>query len=1615
TRFNKASVFFDFLAPAAGQTYWFDDVKFLNAVVTGGGGGSVTEPEVPAWLDLNEDSSPDGVFIKPAADSGVASLKFQALWSASEDSMGLPVPGPVFNFSPDSVSGFIADDLFDQAVASITRAGISIGDNQTARPTVAGVRVIGLDSQGAAIDGKSFDFVDALSFNRADGLDSRGIRVYDEDRVSRNPFSTSAGRGIAFSDSDGHGNPLVYVQGTSSQPLTDQVAVTLPAALAQPGALNGFELRADIVDGEKVGDRLMLGNSNLFSVDTTTGVVSFLPGARYAPYTGSFIATPTDGAFVIGQFLVDGKGAEGQPLKIKLNAEATPEHLDLLAAALVFSTSLSPSLMSSQAWDDQAGQREIAVSIHDPQGNEIGWDSRTLEFVSLNDAPFINGPSASHAGFNALASTWVAGHWDIVGSGIARVGWRTGSWAVRDGDTDSGYLDLSPNGGFDVAVVGATGAGKWYYWGNLEAMPQQSNMNGVTGWTLISNVSETAALLLDANTPVRFVPDVEGMVGEPALQLRAWDGTGKHDNGTPYAHGNTVNVGAALQSVMTASGASGPGLVFYGNAPQEYEYVRIWRDGTGADEDGKYTPNTTDISYAVFTRPADATSSGWGWRTPNPIAALDSASDLQGIKVAGLNAADVAVNATPPALSSSVTIESSAGVPWSVANLTIPFSPNSVNAEMPVPFLEAEAITGGNTISIMFAENIATTNFSGLSGLFTVAIDSNGSDMLYDFAPVASNAISVSRHPAYADELLITLSDVTLDANDLIRIGYQPSTTQALQLSTGAAIPFEEFLLSTFTSGGGTGGTSPIQGKVVDGYVSGATVFIDFDNDGIHDPDEPSVSSMADGSFTLPAGQGMIRTFLGTDTATGKTLIGGYMAPQGYTTITPLTTMLAAYLGATTTVGSPVYESTMTRALALEDISAVTGISAALLTQDVFGQAATNAAAFAAQQYAAQVANVIEVAMALYDGDVLLGPDPAVVQGLAVGASGRILMALDANGTLDLANTATLGAILTAASVGSTFAQPSPTEFQAIVDALSQVNAAIDSVDPSSGLTGLEQVVRLQSVLQGEIVPDVLSATPFDGAPYTASGIQALAASQTIGVLPGGGSGGGQGSNLATEDDDSLSGDTGNNSLSGLGGDDELFGFDGNDTLSGGSGDDSLFGGAGNDTATDLAAGDLFIGGQGVDVAVFAGSASDYTVSLASAEQRAMLQGFTGAQFGYEPGGPVFVVASVSNPDGITVIQAEKIQFGNDVSGAVAPLSLVDELIVGSWGTHTTLPEAINAAQVGDRIIVLADYSPAAPEILVTKDDLEIVLEGYGSPILFRLAEAPVGGSVSVFDLVLGGTRDADVIGNSAANIIVGNDGRNYVDGLGGSDTLIGSGGDDDLVGGTGDDWLDGGDGWDILRGGSGDDRLFADGGGVPGTGSGIERADLLAGGSGDDLLMVAGGDGSLVRMLGGSGNDLFRIANFDDGSDDEGVLRPADEARPFKLNAFIADLTDGDGIDLSLLRPDATGTSMPAGFFAGSAVSGDLPIEFGPNADNEVMIIGLTPGASPNALPSLDYQGRREDVLGSLRVALADSESVNAAIDRGSDTASAFLQAHAFDSIQTLLTEVGPVYQALI
>lgn len=84
-------------------------------------------------------------------------------------------------------------------------------------------------------------------------------------------------------------------------------------------------------------------------------------------------------------------------------------------------------------------------------------------------------------------------------------------------------------------------------------------------------------------------------------------------------------------------------------------------------------------------------------------------------------------------------------------------------------------------------------------------------------------------------------------------------------------------------------------GKVIDGYVSGATVFADTDGDGLQDANEISTQTNANGDYTLPSGAvGKIVAFGGTDILTGKPFQGVLTAPEGSSQITPLTTLVQA-------------------------------------------------------------------------------------------------------------------------------------------------------------------------------------------------------------------------------------------------------------------------------------------------------------------------------------------------------------------------------------------------------------------------------------------------------------------------------------------------------------------------------------------------------------------------------------------------------------------------------------------------------------------------------------------------------------------------------------------------
>ncbi|WP_011580134.1 MULTISPECIES: peroxidase family protein [Chelativorans] len=170
-------------------------------------------------------------------------------------------------------------------------------------------------------------------------------------------------------------------------------------------------------------------------------------------------------------------------------------------------------------------------------------------------------------------------------------------------------------------------------------------------------------------------------------------------------------------------------------------------------------------------------------------------------------------------------------------------------------------------------------------------------------------------------------------------------------------------------------------------------------------------------------------------------------------------------------------------------------------------------------------------------------------------------------------------------------------------------------------------------------------------------------------ILTGSGNINGLGNGL----DNIISGNSGNNILTGAGGADTLIGNAGDDDLRGGANDDILEGGAGSD---------LLNGQGGIDIAIFAGSAGDYSFSL-GANGLATVTDLVGdggtdtltsierLRFG---DGPVLDIASIANgiPDGPAIIFGSE---GNDtIIGGPG-----EDVIIGGPGNDT-----LNGSDVGD-------------------------------------------------------------------------------------------------------------------------------------------------------------------------------------------------------------------------------------------------------------------------------------------------------------------------------------------
>lgn len=255
---------------------------------------------------------------------------------------------------------------------------------------------------------------------------------------------------------------------------------------------------------------------------------------------------------------------------------------------------------------------------------------------------------------------------------------------------------------------------------------------------------------------------------------------------------------------------------------------------------------------------------------------------------------------------------------------------------------------------------------------------------------------------------------------------------------------------------------------------------------------------------------------------------------------------------------------------------------------------------------------------------------------------------------------------------------------------------------------------------------------------------------------------------------DTVSGGTGNDSIAAGDGSDLVYGDEGDDTVLFGPGNDTVYGGDGNDYIDDVVGSDL----AGLNV-LYGGLGDDTVLAGHDADT---LFGDAGNDTLYGEAGNDLIYGGA----------------GNDQA-------------FGGTDADTLYGDANSDALFGDS----------------------------GNDALFGGSEDDTLTGGSGTDTLFGDTGNDLVYAGSDSDLVLGGDDRDTIYGDTGADTLQGDAGNDSLYGGTDNDVLYGGADSDVLEDESGDDTLYG-GAGIDILQGGVGR-DMLYGGAGQDA--VFGGD----------------------------------------------------------------------------------------------------------------------------------------------------------------------------
>jgi Ca2+-binding RTX toxin-like protein len=404
-------------------------------------------------------------------------------------------------------------------------------------------------------------------------------------------------------------------------------------------------------------------------------------------------------------------------------------------------------------------------------------------------------------------------------------------------------------------------------------------------------------------------------------------------------------------------------------------------------------------------------------------------------------------------------------------------------------------------------------------------------------------------------------------------------------------------------------------GTVIDGYISGATVFLDANKNGVKDTNEPSTTTDSGGKYNLdipfetfdtnkngeidPSEGNLVATG-GIDTATGLPLETPVTAPPDSSVVTLLTSLIADLIDKGIAPESA--QSLVKAALGLPadvDLTSLDPIDATNNNQP--GGVQVLAAMVKVQNFITQTAALIDGASSAASHDLV----KAVVS--------SITNQIQSGTVLNLSNAAALEPIIQEAAAKIQQIDPSFNS-QTVTQITSQAatvmataNQRIDSAVSNPTATSIpESLARLQQVALGPTTQDFkevgtgnkpISQVVADNTGTALdSRIEAviLPAGIATPVVSGDADLGSNSPNaiLGTNGDDILTGDSTNNVLRGMRGNDSLDGGLGNDTIFGGKGSDTLLGSSGDDALFAGRAADILNGDDGNDI-LYGGKGDD--------------------------------------------------------------------------------------------------------------------------------------------------------------------------------------------------------------------------------------------------------------------------------------------------------------------------------------------------------------------------------------------------------------------------------------